>query len=335
MLSSLKPSSKAIPFPKQANFLITGKCNANCYFCLNDWREEKTDFSDELSYEEKKAVIDEFASKGVNFLVITGGEPLMDPNLAKILAHAKKNGIDCILQTNGMLLTKEMLVKIAPYLLGIQVSLEGMEKSHNDVTRGGNFKKTVKGIKNALSSGLIVQVNTTMTQFNRDDMIEFVPFLKKLGISRLNLIRLYMAGNALRHQDKIFLSQQEMKAMVESARIAAHASKIELQLQGAPLVEKNDGITGISDCGAGSDELAINYNGEVMPCPSWNRSFGNVRTHTLDDIWKGEHMTRVRDVKKSCSTCPLSTGTCSTSQKNSLDVRNLVGGEKIFKKILV
>lgn len=326
-------------FPSSANFLVTPKCNSNCLFCLNDWRESLYDPSEELTLEQKKTVLNTLRTHGVDFLVITGGEPMLDKDLYLLLEHGKKIGFHMIMQTNGTLIGKQEAQKLAKFLLGLQISIEGMKENHNKVTRGGNFDKSIEAITHAKEAGMIVQVNTTMTQFTKDDMREFIPLLKSKGVSRLNLIRLYYAGNAIKYHKQLFLEVKEAKQMIHDALEASKRYDLEVKIQGGlPQNVFGKEIRECSSgCGAAKTEITINYNGETSPCPSWNRSMGNILQQKPEDIWSSREMKQIRHTTfaKSCTSCPLSLtkdGDEYESSQERVDIRFLVGGKPIFKK---
>jgi MoaA/NifB/PqqE/SkfB family radical SAM enzyme len=87
-------------------------------------------------------------STSVGF-IITGGEPLMHPDLFKIGSHIKKCGMRWGMVTNGILLTEKKLKNlITSWISSITLSLDGMEDSHNWLRNKDNsFCKTVDALK--------------------------------------------------------------------------------------------------------------------------------------------------------------------------------------------
>lgn len=87
-------------FPRSIDINPTAKCNLDCSFC---WGPEHT-IEDGLSTAQWKGVIDLFSRRGTNAIVFTGGEPLIRPDIDKLVVYAKEQGMRTTLSTNTLLL---------------------------------------------------------------------------------------------------------------------------------------------------------------------------------------------------------------------------------------
>ena len=79
-------------FPHTAALELTYRCNHSCIFCSCPWEDDDTYKQSELSLQEWYAVIDRLIKYGVNYITLTGGEPLTRSDLRNIIEyiHLKK-----------------------------------------------------------------------------------------------------------------------------------------------------------------------------------------------------------------------------------------------------
>jgi MoaA/NifB/PqqE/SkfB family radical SAM enzyme len=113
---------------------LTKRCNLKCHHCYLDATTKAAGGDDELSTEECYRLIDQIAevNKGC-LLVITGGEPLVRPDILDIARHAVKLGFMVVFGTNGMLINDQMaktLVQIG--VMGVGISIDSLDPhKHN------------------------------------------------------------------------------------------------------------------------------------------------------------------------------------------------------------
>jgi len=149
---------------------ITGYCNLNCEFCCGTViKEEGPDF------EEFKDIVDKIVAVGITTLVFSGGEPLLKKNIERFLRYPKEQGLEVYLSTNGLLLTKALYEKIAPFINVLGLPLDGSSTEMNiKATRGDQlFESTTKHLKNFYKSKPkhIVKIGTVVTRINKDDLV--------------------------------------------------------------------------------------------------------------------------------------------------------------------
>ncbi len=93
--------------PLLAHIIPTRRCNLACTYC-----NEYDDFSKPVPIEEMFQRIDRLGEFGTSIITISGGEPLLHPDLDAIIARIRKNGIIAGLITNGYLLTADRIEKL-------------------------------------------------------------------------------------------------------------------------------------------------------------------------------------------------------------------------------
>lgn len=155
-------------------------CNANCLFC-NVPRENGPERK--LALAEIKSMIRKLKQDNpILKLSISGGEPTLRPDIAEIIAYAKRQGTDILeIQTNAIVLS-EMEKVAALKAAGLDkafVALHSHQASIHDglVGRQGSHRKTVAGIRNLIANGVEVNVNPVITSYNYRDFPAFISFV--------------------------------------------------------------------------------------------------------------------------------------------------------------
>src|SRR5215831_8625460 len=93
--------------PIEAQIIPIRRCNLACTYC-----NEFDDFSQPVSTEEMLQRIDSLATLGTGAITISGGEPLLHPELDEIIKRIRSHGILAGLITNGYLLTRERINRL-------------------------------------------------------------------------------------------------------------------------------------------------------------------------------------------------------------------------------
>ena len=123
-----RPQTTAAPFLAVWNF--TNQCNLKCKHCYENSGLKPT--PDELTTEEVKNIIDQFADIGVVALAFSGGEPLMRRDFFEIVEYAAKKEFYVSIASNGTLITPSIAKKIKNAGVSyIEISLDGFEEEHD------------------------------------------------------------------------------------------------------------------------------------------------------------------------------------------------------------
>ncbi len=104
------------------NFHVTENCNFNCKFCFARYEDR------EISFEEKKQVIENIAKSGlfpeINF---AGGEPFLDKGMVELIEFAHFQGLKVSVITNGSLLSDDLLMRVLPYISMLGISFHSFD----------------------------------------------------------------------------------------------------------------------------------------------------------------------------------------------------------------
>ena len=124
---------KSADHPVLAHVVVTRRCNLACTYC-----SEFDDFSKPVPTDEMLLRIDRLADLGTTVVTLTGGEPLLHPELEQIIRRIRQRGIMAILVTNGYLLTRERIAQLN------RAGLDRMQISVDNVQPDEVSKKSLK-----------------------------------------------------------------------------------------------------------------------------------------------------------------------------------------------
>lgn len=193
-------------FGREIDYLrvsVTDKCNLRCIYCMDDKDNTFLKNDDKLTDDEIYRIVKESSELGIKKVRITGGEPLVRPNLVKLISRINSiSGIEEIyLTTNGILLADMIDELAANGLKGVNISLDSLkEERFNKLTRLGKLNKVLEAIDKATALGIKVKLNTVIVNdINKDEIIDFVNLTKEKNID-VRFIELMPIGVAINYK---------------------------------------------------------------------------------------------------------------------------------------
>jgi len=189
------------------------KCNNSCIHCVIQ-RTYKIKEGKELDW--KKEILGWKACKG-SCVNITGGEPTLNKDLIDICLLAKKEGYKVSIQTNGRLLSDEVLAeKICKTTDQLVIALHGPNSEvHDSITRKkGSFEQTLKGIKNAQRNGINPLIKIVLSKLNYKELKNIMVFLAGLGIRSVRISFPHGLGEAWLNKEKVMPSYNNIKIYI-------------------------------------------------------------------------------------------------------------------------
>lgn len=255
---------------------VTSACNLRCRLCF---LSRHTARADELTTVELKGLIDQLAEMDIEWLGITGGEPLLRPDIFEIVNYAKQKGLKVKLNTNAMLITDDIVQRLDVDI--IHVSVDGLENT-NDWNHGaGTFRKIVAAIKLLAKRKMTIYSNTIMTRHNKGELFKLTDMLFGMGVARVAYSRVINTGVCSSVYDDIYLKTQ--KIICIKLKLVANS------IINGYRISFDGGVPGfISGCGISYDYPFIQSNGDVVPCCCFREKpiIGNIRKDSYSDILK-------------------------------------------------
>lgn len=273
-------------FPLHMVWLATNLCNARCQHCSSNSARK---LSNELSTDEAFTMCDQLAASGVVDLAISGGEPLLRPDIPRILAHARGRGLSVGIGTNGSSLRPETAATLAELGLGrLQVSLDGVGAAHDELRRWpGLYARALCTIRTARAAGLRTHVCFTITTLNSDQIERMAELAASIGVKRLNLSRFVATG---RGSSGLELPDDAWHDIVLRCQALRERMRGELEvvthLAQQILVDSEVAcMTSFIGCQAGVAQGCIQADGTVLPCVLLPIPVGNIREAPFATIW--------------------------------------------------
>jgi heme d1 biosynthesis radical SAM protein NirJ len=182
------------------------RCNLACKHCYSISAD--TDFPGELSTEEVFKVMDDLKGFRVPVLILSGGEPLMRPDIFDISRRAKQMGFYVGLSTNGTLIDESNIKRIAAIGYDyVGISIDGLRETHDRFRRlEGAFDASMRAIRLCHRQGIKVGMRFTMTQDNAPELPALLDLMEQEGIDKFYLSHLNYAGRGnINRKDDVIL----------------------------------------------------------------------------------------------------------------------------------
>ncbi|HAL15949.1 MAG TPA: radical SAM/SPASM domain-containing protein [Anaerolineaceae bacterium] len=179
----------------------TQACDLACKHCRAESQPEHN--PNALSFEEGKKLIDQVVDLGKPhpLFIMTGGDPFKRKDIFDLTDYAARQGLPVALSPSGTpLLNIGNLARLQDVgCKVISLSLDASTPAAHDAFRGvaGSYDWTVNGWKTAREIGLKLQVNTTVTRYNLDDLPDMFALVRFLGVMTWSLFFLVPTGRGL------------------------------------------------------------------------------------------------------------------------------------------
>ena len=314
---SIRQYSKSMYAPHRMDLMVSAmtdsdgrwNCNQKCEFCYAAGQHYSA--MHELSTDEWKSAIDKLRAAGVPMITFTGGEPTMRDDIVELVDYSK--WFVTRLNTNGINISQDMAQGLkGAGLDSIQITLYSSDEAiHNKLVGSEHFSDTVNGIKNAVSAGLDMSVNTPLCKLNKN-YSETLVMLHSLGVRFITLSGLICTGGANLNHDDYDLTEDELYEIVKNAKSFCDENGMEMDFTSPGLIAKErlEKLNlNVPSCGAALSNMAIAPDGTVVPCQSWldkNASLGNILTDSFSDIWNHKKCVSLRKMSDGeALSCPF------------------------------
>ncbi len=276
---------------------LTRRCNLRCAHCYLDAGTRASGAGDELSTSEVQALLDRIAAlSNETMVVLTGGEPLLRPDVEALARHAADRGLMVVVGTNGMLLDAARVAALqAAGVRAVGISLDSLNPQFHDRFRGlpGAWQATVSGIDACRRGGLMFQIHFTVTDDNADELDDMIAFARAAGAAVLNVFFVVCTGRGRtlsnisveRYEaalQRLAQAAREETALVVRARCAPHFKRLARELS-LPITLAEGYEAG--GCLAGTRYCRVTPEGELTPCPYIEASAGSIRDGDFARLW--------------------------------------------------
>ena len=301
---------------------VTQACDLACVHCRASAQPDRSPM--ELSTDEGKHLIDQIAALKVPVFVLTGGDPIKRPDLFELIAHARSVGVRVSLTPSATpLLTKDVIVRLKEAgLARLAVSMDGASAETHDAFRGmsGSFARTLDAVRWANEIGLPVQINTTFSRRNINEIDSIVALMEKLKITLWSVFFLVPTGRGKLND---LLNAEEFESVFAKVYSLSKTASFDIKTTEAQhyrryllqqrVAERKLGIDvasqheravdaigraprGLND---GKGFVFISHKGEVFPSGFLPLSAGSIREQELAAIYRDSPLFRdLRDTSR-------------------------------------
>jgi len=273
---------------------VTRACHLACHHCRATAQPHA--HPDQLTPSEGLALIDQVARLRPALFILTGGDPVLRPDLLDLIGHASGCGLRVGLSPSATprLIRSDFDAFAAAGVKRMSLSLDGPTEQEHDAFRGvrGAWRWTFQAIEKARASGITLQINTTISRRNLHRLEEFEQVLAGIAPEMWSLFLLVPTGRAEASEmpdaeeteaflHRLFDTAARLPFPVKTTE-AHQYRRIQLQRGGTP----GRGMRappGVSD---GRGFVFVSHRGEICPSGFLPLVTGNVRTHELGDIYR-------------------------------------------------
>ncbi len=314
---NIEQYAKYMTAPQRMDLIVSPMAingNRECPLkCKNCYAEQSSmNIKEELSTKQWKTIIEKCKDAQIPMVTFTGGEPLMRSDIVELVDYAK--WFVTRMNTNGYLLTADLAEKLFEASLdSIQITLYSSDPTVHDnlVGKTGAWERTVEGIKNALTAGLSVSVNTPLVGLN-SDYNETLNFLHEIGVRCVTCSGLIATGAAKKQiESGKTLDADSLQILLSKAIKTCEELNMEISFTSPGCLPAEEilkmGFHSSPVCGACLSNMAINPQGNVVPCQSWlnGETLGNMLKDDWSKIWNNSFCKKIRHDNANKPQCPL------------------------------
>jgi MoaA/NifB/PqqE/SkfB family radical SAM enzyme len=225
---------------KEFYIVPTYRCNSSCTMCgvFNSKRHSNWEYSKE----ELLTQIKSYNLQPEDYLIFSGGEPLLYnelPDIIKFVKDTYKSKI--VIFTNGRILKNNNYVKLLENLEVNKLLIplfSNDSKTHDSITNiSGSFNETVQGLKNLNNSKINFEIKNLITKINYSNLKEWALFCidNFPNAQTLSLHGIHLQGDATKSRDELVIEFSKASEFISQASDVVLSSKIPLILAAFPM----------------------------------------------------------------------------------------------------
>lgn len=305
MKNNEKVKTEIKNFPlKKIYFYLTEGCNLACRHC---WINPKHQTADKtfpsLSFDLFKSIIEQAKPLGLTGVKLTGGEPLLHPQIDEILDFLQGQDLSVNIETNGVLCTPELAQKIFKCKKSfVAVSLDGSNAQIHEWVRGvtGCFEAAINGIQNLVNAGFRPQIIMTVMRHNKEQIEDLVQLAKLLGAGsvKFNIVQPTGRGEKMNDLGETLSVEEHLELGKWVEDELSTSTGLKLYYHQAPVFRSLGKMFGREGdgcmiCGIRSI-IGILSNGFYALCGIGSHIpelvFGDAAIDRLEDVWKNNQI---------------------------------------------
>ena len=291
-------------------FYLTRGCNLRCRHCwIEPQFRAEGEGTQHLDPRHFVSIVDQAIRLGLSGVKLTGGEPLIHPEIREILGHIRDKELVLTVETNGVRCTSEIARRIAQCKDAfVSVSLDGANAGTHEWMRRveGSFQEALQGIRNLVDVHIAPQVIMSVMRRNVTEMEDLIRLAESLGCGsvKFNIVQPTARGKMM-HRDGETLTIEELVELGRRVETElAPATRLPLYFDQPPAFLPLSTLFGAP--GRGCDKcgilgiLGVLADGSYALCGIGETEpdlvFGHATKNELKDVWSDADVLReIRD----------------------------------------
>lgn len=305
--------SKHLSAPIDVHFALTNRCPLECKHC---YKSSSVEFTDDISLDQIKDIIDVLADKQVFSVAFGGGEPFTRKDIFEIAEYTRNKGIVPNVTTNGYYITKSSAVKCKVFG-HMHISLDLPSEDFDKIKNVGAFKAAERAIELLNQQNIHIGINCVISRKNFDYLEDLVKFCLSKNIRDILFLRFKPMGRADKQYHEMKLTNEQntrlfplLKKLIKKYRvmIQVDCSLTPMICFHKPKLKLMD-FFGVQGCEGGNSFIEIKEDGSIRSC-SFSNFYGD-NALNLEEIWDtSEYFLKYRNVtqsiKEPCFLCKYS-----------------------------
>lgn len=291
----------------QIVFEVTYRCQSNCQFCYNCWKYQYQPLP-ELTLDQYQQLMQKLPK--TKQIAISGGEPLLRHDLREIILALKRLSPNILVITSGIQINNEIARMFKELNVRVQISLHGLEDTHNALTRTENaYQRAIQGIAWLKRNDVKYGITTVVNKKNINEIKQVFELGVALDAQQLQVIRFMPGGEGIKNQDLMLNAREYIKMMEDLDGVCKNYGIIGvLGAPNTPCSFPDEKYKHISKgmCGAGVDWFAIDPSGRMRICNHSPTILGDLTQQSFADIWAHPLLEKFRTnqmIPKACDGC--------------------------------
>ena len=319
--------------PRSISIMITDRCNLRCRMC-HYANSESPEFGLNRAGYMPLSLFERILETcpGKPVISLTGGEPLLHPQVSEFVHELKDRGFYSTLTTNGSLLQSKAAQLCDSKLDLLVVSIDGDQQTHDQIRSSGSFEKAVTGIQEILKrpDRPLVGISTVITDVNNQELEKSFMLAESLGVDLLHFNHLWI------QTEKMTIEQKNTPGLRQSGQVlwdvntqnvdgsrvydsiqSMHKRKHHFVMHVYPDMDREETsiyynqperLVKVRDSRCAWQVTRIYPDGEVGICREYHA--GNVQDQPLKEIWNNQKYRRFRQYLAKKGTCPICQRCC-------------------------
>lgn len=278
---------------RQLFWECTLRCNLHCRHCGSDCKQEAA--RQDMPLADFLGVLDNIASHTDPhkvFVIITGGEPLMRPDLEQCGRAIYEKGFPWGMVTNGLAMTEARFRRLlAAGMHSATVSLDGLEEDHTFMRgHGRSFEQAVATIRMmAQTPDFLFDVVTCCNHRNIDKLDQVKELLISLGVKRWRIFTVFPVGRAAQDPE-LQLNGEEFRRLMEYIKHTRAEGRIRVDYGCEGFLGRYEGEVRnrFYGCRAGISVGSVLADGSISACASIRADYhqGNIYRDNFWEVWQ-------------------------------------------------